>query len=941
MKYFNSKQVKSKPKRTTLAVGFSLFSSLLCAVTPAYASKHSFIFALDGLRGDGITNASTPHMDSLINGTWAQGYKGAFAHYAQTMTDAAPNSGPNHVGIMTGVTATKSLVTSNSNVGGGNYVDYPHYQTIIENHNPSLNTAYLVTWGTDMQIANNADIKIDSTDAGNTQRAVNIVNGTFSSANWPKGTQPDSVFFFIDAIDSAGHGNAFDVANSNYIAAINKVDGQIGQVLDAIKNRPNFANEDWQIIITSDHGGRGPSHGIHHADVYTIPFLVASKDAGQGYLEGVPNNFDAAPTALAHMGISVPANMDGKVRGANTRPDAPTDIGKDIVTYIPFDGDYHDHSGHDHHGSIGAGSPELKAAGKFGGHVAIDGNDEYVTLGNPSALDFGTNKDFTLFTWYRVTGDQNGDPVIVSNKDWDSGSNRGVALIANASEGNGDDVGINIASSANDRKDFQPIDYSFNGWWMLAATFDRDGAATLYAGSPQGQLKMISGDISDIGDLSSSLNWNIGQDGTGSYQYNLKADLDDFAVWQRALSLDEIRTIFNQGNGVELSQLLSGKTANYLNANSNLVVGESYRVAITSQAEQANCGVVADTNVNNAEVNAYFDCSGKTEPLVMRVDALNSDNNGELLVSATLVEEKNNAGLEWDGSASGNERNAKFDRNSAGDPITVKLVTDANNTRVFADVGSDKCGFEWDANISANQRNAKWDCAGNSDPMRFELLGSSVTPPTEQAKLIAHYPLDKDANDVSGNGYNGTISGNISFTNNYAEFDNTSMITMASGSALPNLPTEAMTIATWVNTKNADTWGGFTGMLQDNGSFEKGWLLGTRGQKFSFALASKNTGNLTYLQDNSNFTLNKWYHITASYDGSTMKLYVDGVLKASSTAQSGAIDMPNSAWWQIGSYKDDNEDFRHDGALSQVKLFDKALSEADIQKLMTTPPTSN
>lgn len=150
-----------------------------------------------------------------------------------------------------------------------------------------------------------------------------------------------------------------------------------------------------------------------------------------------------------------------------------------------------------------------------------------------------------------------------------------------------------------------------------------------------------------------------------------------------------------------------------------------------------------------------------------------------------------------------------------------------------------------------------------------------------------------------------------------------------------------MTISAWVNMKSVDSWGGFTGLLQDNGSFEKGWLLGTRGQKFSFALASVNTKELTYLQDINDFKLNRWYHIAASYDGSEMKLYLDGQLTASSTAQSGAIDMPKSGWWQIGSYKDDNEDFRHEGGLSQIKLFDKALSSEEILQLMATPPVNN
>ena len=694
--------------------------SILAFSTPVMASKHSLVIAIDGLRGDGIENASTPNMDKLIQGTWAEGYKGAFAHYAQTMTDAAPNSGPNHVGIMTGVTARKSGVTNNSNVGGGNYSQYPHYQTLIEQHNSALNTAYLVTWGTDMQIANSADIRVDSDDAGNTNRAVQIMNGTYSSANWPRGTRPDAVFLFLDDVDGAGHSCCFTAEDTGYVNEIADVDGQIGQVLNALKNRPDFASEDWQIVITSDHGGRGSSHGIHSADNYTIPFLVASKSASQGYLAGVPNNYDAAPTALAHMGVPVPANMDGKVRGTNTTPQAPAQIQQDLLTYLPFEGDYQDKSGKHLHASVGGGSPEINSGGKFGRFVAINGSDEFLTLGKPSEMDFGTATDFTLMTWYRVSGDQSGDPVIVGNKNWSSGSNRGVLLLAN--EGNGDDVGINLASSSVDRKDIDPIDYSFNGWWLLVATFDRDGAATLYAGNPQGQLNMIAGSIQNVGDLNSSLNWNIGQDGTGSYRYNLKADLDDFAVWRRALTLDEVRTIYNGGTGLELNRVLNNNLPQYLTNSSQLQAGQEYKVLMTAKAGSETCGLEWDGSLSGGERNAKWDCAGRADPMLLKVTSIAVQGNGEKHVSATLVAEGGKGALEWDNSKRSGERNAKFDQNSAGDPLVLRLGSDANNSVIVTPVGSETCGLEWDADKSGGERNAKWDCAPRMDPLRLELL---------------------------------------------------------------------------------------------------------------------------------------------------------------------------------------------------------------------------
>ena len=697
----------------------SLCLTALGLATPTLASTHSLLIAVDGLRGDGIENAHTPNLDKVINGTWANGYKTAFAHYAQTMTDAAPNSGPNHVGIMTGVTATKSGVTNNSNVGGGNYATYPHYLTLLEQSNPSLNTAYLVTWGTDMQITNSADIKIDADDATNTQNAVDIISGTFSASNWPQGSDVDALFLFLDDVDGAGHACCFTASDDGYVNEIKDVDSQIGRVLTAIKNRPNFANEDWQIVLTSDHGGRGSSHGIHAADNYTIPFLVSSKTVQQGYLAGIPHNYDAAPTTLAHHGLAVPANMDGIVQGQHIRPANDKGIQQDLTTYLPFDGNYQDVSGNQLHAQVAGGTPSLQAGGKFGHYMKLNDDQEYVTLGKPSELDFGKDTNFTLMTWFRVTGDQSGDPVIVGNKNWASGANRGTLLLAN--EGNGDDFGINIASSSADRQDIDPIDYTFNGWWLLVATFDRKGVATMYAGSPTGELNIIAGDISNVGDIKSELNWNIGQDGTGSYTYNLKADLDDFAVWRRALTLDEVRTIYNKGQGAELNSLLNNVQNRYLTKHSLLDIGQSYPVVITTTVNGETCGLEWDNNRFFNERNAKWDCTGNADPMALTVTDVTSDES-KLIVSGYLVAQGGKGALEWDSSKSSNERNAKFDENSSGDLITLWLVEDANLTHIVTQASGQTCGLEWDARKLSNERNAKWDCTPNMDTFRIERL---------------------------------------------------------------------------------------------------------------------------------------------------------------------------------------------------------------------------
>ncbi|MDE0683780.1 MAG: LamG domain-containing protein [Candidatus Poribacteria bacterium] len=148
------------------------------------------------------------------------------------------------------------------------------------------------------------------------------------------------------------------------------------------------------------------------------------------------------------------------------------------------------------------------------------------------------------------------------------------------------------------------------------------------------------------------------------------------------------------------------------------------------------------------------------------------------------------------------------------------------------------------------------------------------------------------------------------------------------------LPTEEMTIELWAWDEQFIEWGGYVVAVQDNGAFEKGWLLGTRWKAFSFALSSEDAddgdGLLTYLNAATPSEMNEWYHVVGTYDGREMKIYVNGKLEGTSGVQSGPINYPDRIFFSIGAYKDDNEDFVHKGMLDEVRLYDRALSEKEV-----------
>ena len=151
------------------------------------------------------------------------------------------------------------------------------------------------------------------------------------------------------------------------------------------------------------------------------------------------------------------------------------------------------------------------------------------------------------------------------------------------------------------------------------------------------------------------------------------------------------------------------------------------------------------------------------------------------------------------------------------------------------------------------------------------------------------------------------------------------------------LPAMAFTAEAWVAVNLPLDWGGIYGTVEDTGSHEKGWILGYNGQYFSLGLATVGAddgdGLMTYLHADTPFELGAWYHVVGTYDGATMCIYVNGQLRGSSTVQSGAIDNPEAsvhAPYEIGVYHDSNELWLMNGRVLEVRLYDRALSQAEV-----------
>jgi outer membrane protein assembly factor BamB len=147
------------------------------------------------------------------------------------------------------------------------------------------------------------------------------------------------------------------------------------------------------------------------------------------------------------------------------------------------------------------------------------------------------------------------------------------------------------------------------------------------------------------------------------------------------------------------------------------------------------------------------------------------------------------------------------------------------------------------------------------------------------------------------------------------------------------LPKKALTAEAWVRVDAPQRWGGIVGAIQDNGNDEQGWLLGLNDSRFSLALrGTEGSDRLTYLTADHDFVTGQWYHVVGTYDGAEMKLYVNGVPAATSTAEKGPIDYPPAAFYEIGAYHDRDEYNRLQGMLREVRVYSRALGPEEIAR---------
>ena len=429
----------------TQSVIYATFQNTVDLPSAQIKQKKVLFIGIDGFVWKTISATNTPNLHELMKNSYVS---------TNALAEVPTISGNGWAALLTGVGLAKHQSPDNS-FSNTNFGNYPTFFHEIKKQHPELKTASVVVWN---PINDNIISEDDITSKIN---ASNDEDAEHKAINEIIANNTDVLFVHFDDVDHAGHANTYHPTVEKYRNAVKNADARVGRLLAAVKSRPTYKQEDWLIVVSTDHGG-GTSHG------------------GSSYVER--NAF-----IIVNNSRIQPQIVQGEPQETVENTDYP-------ITTIDFK------------------------------------NGIYGELPQLKTLDLNENGSFTIEFRVRATS-STGDPVIIGNKSWADGKNKGI-IIAN----NKGFIKANFGDGTSKRADIEAIDLKDQKWHHVSVVVDRN--TKKIAMYDAGEL-VVEGNINNVGDLQSELAFSLGQDAFGNYGFS--GNIAEFRIFKSALTARMIK----------------------------------------------------------------------------------------------------------------------------------------------------------------------------------------------------------------------------------------------------------------------------------------------------------------------------------------------------------------------------------------------------------------
>jgi glucose/arabinose dehydrogenase len=579
--------------------------------------------------------------------------------------------------------------------------------------------------------------------------------------------------------------------------------------------------------------------------------------------------------------------------------------------------------------------------GKFGGALSFDGVNDWVTVNDTPSLDLTNGMTVEAWVQPRVL---KGSWRAVTVKE---GAAVVYGLHANAAANR--PAGRVLVNGAS--YDARGTPLPANTWSHLAATYD-GAVLRLYVNGSEVGTRAVSGSVAAsagalrIGGNSLAAEWFGGV-------------IDEVRIYNRALVPTEIQNDMNTPIGSVPPPNDTTPPSSPTNLAATTAVGSA---TLGWTASSDNVGVVrynvhrsttagfapsAANRIAQPTSNSYVDSGLAGGTYYYRVTAEDAAGNVSAASNeATAVVPSDQApSVSVTAPAGGTTVSGTIDVTaSASDDVAVLGVRFLlDGAPLGTEDTSAPYSVPWMTTTASNGPHqltaVARDGAGHQTTSPVVNVTVSNAAPPPPSGLVAAYSLNSVSGttvaDVSGNGNTGTVSGAAAAAGKYGgglSFDGVNDWVTVNDSNSLDLTT-GMTLMAWVNPSAlAGSWR--TVVFKEGGAGSIDYSL-YAAESTNKPVGQVYVGGEQNVLGTTSLAPNVWSHLAVTYDGATLKLYVNGAV-VGSKAVSGAIT-PTTGALRIGGNNIWSEWFQ--GLIDEVRIYGRALTQAEIQTDMSTPLT--
>ena len=307
----------------------SLFATI--TLTAQNKTRKVIFVIIDGVPADVIEKHDLPNFKKIAQ-------EGGFAHvmvggktgyYSQSPTLSAVG----YNSVLTGTWVNKHNVWECCSAVGINY-NYPSIFRLLKTKSPQKKIGIFSSWRD-----NRTGLVGDALPAtGNISFDYKFDGLEYDTVNYPhdankdymhridekvvdEATQniqtngPDLSWVYLEYTDDMGHMHG---DSPEFYKAVGYADSQVGRIWNAVEYRQKNFNEEWMLIVTTDHGRdsiTGKNHGGQSAREKTGWLLTNAKDLNARFKNQQGSIVDIMPTIARFMSLDIPVDDAREVDG--------------------------------------------------------------------------------------------------------------------------------------------------------------------------------------------------------------------------------------------------------------------------------------------------------------------------------------------------------------------------------------------------------------------------------------------------------------------------------------------------------------------------------------------------------------------------------------------------------------------------------------------------